>query len=71
MERMNKYAIDFVKVKDFSTNALNSFYAEKSDGEFLALWNSMDFLEIAAVNANAAELLKFDKKKDFIEIKIR
>ncbi len=71
MERMNKYAIDFVKVKDFSTNALNSFYAEKSDGEFLALWNSMDFLEIAAVNANAAELLQFDKKKDYIEIKIR
>ncbi len=71
MERMNKYAIDHVKVKDFSTNTLNSFYAEKNDGELLALWNSMDFLEIAAVNASAAEILKFDKKSDFVQIKIR
>jgi S-adenosylmethionine hydrolase len=71
MERMNKYAIDQVKVKDFSTNTLNSYYAEKNNGELLVLWNSMDFLEIAAVNANAAEILKFDKSKDFIRIKIR
>lgn len=71
MERMNKYAIDHIKVKDFSTNTLNSYYAEKSNGELLALWNSMDFLEIAAVNANAAEILQFDKKNDFIQIRIR
>ncbi|KAA3617368.1 MAG: hypothetical protein D8M58_02700 [Calditrichaeota bacterium] len=71
MERMNKYAIDQVKVKDFSTNTLNSFYAEKSDGELMVLWNSMDFLEIAAVNANAAKILNFDKTKDSVQIKIR
>jgi len=71
MERMNKYAIDHVKVKSFSTNTLNSYYAEKNDGELLVLWNSMDFLEIAAVNASAAKILKFDKTKDYVQIKIR
>lgn len=71
MERMNKYAIDQVNVKGFSTNTLNSFYAEKNDGELLALWNSMGFLEIAAVNSSAAKILKFDRKKDFVHIKIR
>ncbi len=71
MERMNKYAIDHVKIKDFSTNTINSFYAEKGDGELMVLWNSMDFLEIAAVNANAAEILKFNKAKDFVKIRIR
>lgn len=71
MERMNKYAIDHVKVKDFSTNTLNSYYAEKNDGELLVLWNSMDFLEVAAVNASAAEILKFDRMKDQIIIRIR
>ena len=39
--------------------------------ELLVLWNSMDFLEIAAVNSNAAQILSFDKNKDFIQIKIR
>lgn len=71
LERMNKYAIDQVKVKDFTTNTLNSFYAEKNDGQIMALWNSMEFLEIAAVNASAAKMLNFDKGKDFITIKIR
>jgi S-adenosyl-L-methionine hydrolase (adenosine-forming) len=71
MERMNKYAIDQVKVKDFTTNTLNSFYAEKDNGQIMALWNSMEFLEIAAVNASAAQILNFNKKKDFVTIKIR
>lgn len=71
MERMNKYAIDHVKVKDFSTNTLNSYYAEKNDGELMVLWNSMEFLEIAAVNASAAKILNFNRTKDRILISIR
>lgn len=71
MERMNKYAIDHVKVKDFSTNTLNSYYAEKNDGELMVLWNSMEFLEVAAVNANAAKILNFNRTRDRIIISIR
>lgn len=71
LERLNKFAIDEIKVKDFSTNTINNYYAEKEEGSLMALWNSMDFLEVAARNASAQKKLNFNKNKDYITIKIR
>lgn len=70
MEKMKKHSVDKISVKDFSTSTMNSFYAEKKEGELLALWNSMGFLEIAQANGNAAKKLKFDKMKDTIILKV-
>lgn len=70
IERMKKSKINKITVKSFSTNEVNSFYAEKKEGELLALWNSMGFLEIAANSASAAKKLKFNKKNDMVVIKL-
>ena len=67
---MKKHSVDKISVKDFSTSTINSFYAEKNDGELLVLWNSMGFLEIAATNDNAAKKLKFNKKNDTVILKV-
>ncbi len=71
LEHLKKNIIVQVKVKDISMNKVNVFYEEKKNGELMALWNSMDFLEIAEVNGNAAKRLKFNKDKDSILIKIK
>jgi S-adenosylmethionine hydrolase len=70
LERMKKHKVDNIKVKDFSTSIINTYYAEKKEGELLALWNSMGFLEIAVANGNATKKLNFNKKKDSVVIKI-
>lgn len=71
LERIKKNIIENVTVKSFSTNKVNSYYHEKEDGELMALWNSMNFLEIAAVNGKASEILNFDKNKDVVTLKIK
>lgn len=71
LERLKKNIIEQVTVKDFTTNEINVYYEEKKDNELMALWNSMDFLEIAQVNGNAAKSLKFNKNIDIISIKIK
>ena len=70
LERMKKKKVDNITVKDFSTSTINAYYAEKKEGELLALWNSMGFLEIAVANGNAMNKLNFNKKKDMIIIRI-
>lgn len=71
LERLKKNIIDYIEVKIFSTDKINAYYHEKANGQLMALWNSMDFLEIAAVKDNAASILKFDKNNDTITIRIK
>ena len=62
--------INKIKVKDKVFHTINNFYSEKRKGEWLVLWNSLGFLEIAVSEASAAALLKFDANHDNIYIDV-
>jgi S-adenosylmethionine hydrolase len=70
MDRIRKKKILSVSTKNFETKQLNKYYSEKNPGEFLALWNSQDFLEIAKNQGHAARTLQFDIEKDLIFIEV-
>ncbi len=50
----------FVQSKHYRINKISEFYNEVPVGELLALFNSVDLLEIAINNGNAARLLNLD-----------
>jgi len=50
----------FVQSNHYKINKINSTYNETSAGEILALFNSVDLLEIAINNGNAADLLNLN-----------
>ena len=60
-----------IEIKGKKLGIINSFYAEQKEGELLALWNSLNFLEIAANKSSAAHILKIDKKVEKIIIKLK
>ncbi len=47
----------FIQSNHYRINRINSYYHETSPGELLAIFNSVDLLEIAICNGNAAELM--------------
>jgi S-adenosylmethionine hydrolase len=47
----------FIQSYHYRINRINTWYSETSSGEILALFNSLDLLEIAIHGGNAAELL--------------
>jgi len=47
----------FIQSNHYRINRINSWYSETSSGEILALFNSLNLLEIAIHGGNAAELL--------------
>ena len=56
-----KRAFDiFVQSNHYKINKINTTYNETSAGEILALFNSVDLLEIAINNGNAADLLNLN-----------
>lgn len=54
----------FVQNNFYKINRINKSYGETSDGELLAIFNSINLLEIAINNGNAAELLHLDTKSN-------
>lgn len=50
----------FVQSKHYKISLLNNKYSEVPSGELLALFNSLNLLEIAINNGNAAQLLNLD-----------
>ena len=50
----------FVQSNYYKISKINNFYNETSVGELLAVFNSLDLLEIAINKGNAAELLALD-----------
>ncbi len=47
----------FIQSNHYRINRINTWYSETSSGEILALFNSLNLLEIAIHGGNAAELL--------------
>ncbi len=47
---------------------INRFYSQKSPQSLMALWNSLDLLEISVNQGSAAERLKFDLSRDKVYI---
>ncbi len=60
----------FIQSNHYRINRINSWYSETSSGEILALFNSLDLLEIAINGGNAAELLNLSLNST-IRIKFR
>lgn len=50
----------YVQSKHYRINKLNSYYSETSAGDLLALFNSVNLLEIAIRNGSAKELLNLN-----------
>ncbi len=50
----------FVQSKHYMLESINKRYNETPDGELLAIFNSLDLLEIAIRNGNAAGLLRLN-----------
>lgn len=71
LERLKKNVVKDIRIKEFSTDKISTYYEQKKAGELMALWNSMGFLEIAEVNGNAARRLKLDKEIDTVSILIK
>ncbi len=70
LDRIHKKRIVSVSTKNFKTDRLQTYYAEKEPGELLVLWNSQDFLEVARNQGSAAEALEFDPNSDLIFIEV-
>lgn len=54
----------FVQNNYYKISKINSHYHETTDGEILAVFNSLDLLEIAINKGNAADLLNLDTKSN-------
>lgn len=67
---LGKQGIHSISIKNFQILGINEYYAERKPGELLALWNSMNFLEIALNSGSAAAKISFNKDLDKIIIKI-
>jgi len=52
----------FIHSNHYKINRINKKYQETESGEILALFNSLDLLEIAMKDGNAAEMLGLDTK---------
>jgi S-adenosylmethionine hydrolase len=52
--------IIFVQSKHYKINRLNNYYSETTGGDLLALFNSIDLLEIAIRNGSARDLLNLN-----------
>jgi len=59
-----------IQSNHYRINRINSWYSETSSGEILALFNSLDLLEIAINGGNAAELLNLSLNST-VRIKFR
>ena len=56
----NRQFTIYVQSKHYKINRLNLFYSETSAGDLLALFNSINLLEIAIRNGSAKELLNLN-----------
>ena len=65
-----KKSIKLVTFKNYRTTRLRKFYAEVPKGNPLALWNSLNFLEIALREGRAADFFKVDAQKDRVLIEL-
>ncbi len=65
-----KKSIKSVTFKNFKTERINRFYAQKKAGEPLVLWNSLNFLEIALCEGSAAKFFNVNEKKDEVKVVI-
>ena len=63
--------ISGVKLKNTTIDSVSFYYAQRKPGNFLALWNSRGFLEIAANRSSAASILGYTKSDDKIYIKLK
>jgi len=70
MEKINETTINSIVIKNKTITEMNAYYSQNEQGDVIALWNSMGFLEIAVVSGNAQKTLNFDKYKDNILISI-
>lgn len=50
----------YIKSNHYLVTKINQTYSDTSEGELLALFNSLDLLEIAQANGNISELLNLD-----------
>ncbi len=70
LDRLGKRKITGVRFKNFETDQISRYYGEAEPGWPLVLWNSLDFLEVAVNQGNAAQYFAADILKDEIIIKI-
>jgi S-adenosylmethionine hydrolase len=68
LERITRRSIKKVSIKGKSFNKIHNTYSDVKQGEFLALWGSAGFLEIAMNQGNAAENLECNADKDTVQI---
>ncbi len=70
LNRLQK-SIKWVAFKNFKTDHIQKYYAEAQKGEPLALWNSLDFLEIAVREASAARYFKVNAQKESVTVELK
>ncbi len=70
LDSLEKNRIHSISIKNYQILGINNYYSERKPGELLALWNSMNFLEIALNSGSAAGKIAFNKDLDKIIIKI-
>ena len=58
--------IENIRIKGVNLSGISDYYSEHKEGEILALWNSLDFLEIAVYKGSAQQKLNFKSKTDKI-----
>jgi len=58
----------YIEVNKQRITEISAFYAQQAPGGLLALWGSLDFLEIAVNQGSAAEQLQFDLNRDKVYI---
>lgn len=65
-----KKSIKLVTFNDFKTDRIFRYYGQSKMGKPLALWNSLNFLEIAVREGNAARYFDADAQKDRIIVEL-
>ncbi len=69
-EEFSKYnnRLRYIEVNKRQIPQISAFYEQHPHGELLALWNSLNLLEIAVNQGSAAEQLQFDLNRDKVYI---
>ena len=69
-EEYSKYVkhMRHIQIKDKTIRQIDAFYARQPAGTLMALWNSLNLLEIAVNRGNAAGQLRFDLNRDKVYI---
>ena len=65
-----KKSIKLVTFKNFKTDRVLGYYAQVGKGQPLALWNSLNFLEIAVREGNAARYFAANTQTDRIMVEL-